>query len=213
MVIGCLLRDIARELRNLHITRKVLLEARVDHLALTRLQTVRDVRNRPLDIFGTKVGHITMDEIRDTQGLHGPVRNSWRRIGHVLSQPRLSIIRKRLGKGQVHRLIRFWIRIECDRELFNLLEIFFGLCTGRSSETLVVFDRTARGLCRPELLLREEPDLSSLDNRSDHRNHKTHLDKLWPIDVKHIKDQTLDVAPIQIRIGHNHQAAVSEVLQ
>ena len=102
MVIGCLLRDIARELRNLHITRKVLLEARVDHLALTRLQTVRDVRNRPLDIFGTKVGHITMDEIRYTQGFHRPVRNSWRRIGHVFGQPRLSIIRKRLGKGQVH---------------------------------------------------------------------------------------------------------------
>ena len=52
--------------------------------------------------------------------------------------------------------------------------------------------------------------LGHLEEGRLERTQKPLLEKGGPFRVKHVHDETLDVAPVMILVGHDHDPAVSE---
>ena len=93
VMIGGVFGHVARELGDLHVGRQVLLKAGVNHLSLGGLEAVRDVWDRSLDVLGAKVGQVPVNKVSHGQSLDLTVRDPMWRLGHMVRQPHLPIIR------------------------------------------------------------------------------------------------------------------------
>ena len=171
------------------------------------------------DIVGiAEMDELAVDEFR-IGGDWVCSRHGHRRIGLVVDEPRLSVIGTLLVKGEREGLVRGIVPDVLD--FVELLEPLSGLGGGRRAQPLVVLDVPAghgirgppgvqllgrvKGMCRGALGDLEEGRLE--------RTQESLLEKGGPFRVKHIHDETLDVAPVMILVGHNHDPAVSEFCQ
>ena len=207
VVIPRVLRHISRELGNADLLCQVTLERCIQDLPLRRLQTVHDVRDRPLQIVVAEVDQILVDEVI----VGNPVTRGHQRRTVVALQPLLAVVRTLLVEGQVNRLVSLVIVLEANR--IHLAEVVLSLIACRGTQSLVVLHLPALGslTCTPllVLILRVEDSgllgLIGLDDRRSHVGQETRNgNELVPELVKQVDQQTTNVAAVQVLVRHDH---------
>ena len=97
-----LLRHVASQLSHLHILCQVLLEASVNHLALTWLEPICHMWNAALDVLGAKVGQVLVHKVSYCEGFHLSVRDTLGWYCHVLREPLFPVIGLCLTECECH---------------------------------------------------------------------------------------------------------------
>mmetsp|Transcript_121800 Transcript_121800/g.289582 ORF Transcript_121800/g.289582 Transcript_121800/m.289582 type:complete len:416 (-) Transcript_121800:1242-2489(-) len=222
VVVGTVLAYISNKLRNLHVRPQVALEATVEDLALSRLQTIHDrwhtshqvVAGELYQLFVHKllVGHSSLGVIHKASLL-------------VLVHPDFAIISTPLVEGHVNQLVvTCSLPLEVNSMLLNLAEVLFGFSGCACTKTFVVLDFppcAILGLLLPLLVLNHREKLLHLpvfgcfDNWCDELLQKTFVvsEQVRPKVVEEVDQKSLNVRPIIVLIGHNHHLAVAQILR
>mmetsp|Transcript_870 Transcript_870/g.2192 ORF Transcript_870/g.2192 Transcript_870/m.2192 type:complete len:284 (-) Transcript_870:1702-2553(-) len=220
MVIRGCLGNIPRKLRNFHLLLvKILFHARKQDFPLRRFHSIHDSGDGTDDIGPRELKHFVVEKIREIDD--SIVGQFFFRILAV--QPILTLLSAVTPEHHVNQVRRAFGPLECRAMVVNVPKIFLPLFPSTRSETLVVLERCSlesrRIQCFLVLLHRfQVVKRSNTQLRVDRfyngcgegLEEGVRLEQLRPEMMEEVHHQSLDVMPVMILIGHEHDLVVAQ---
>lgn len=218
-----MLGHIPAELNDLQLRFEVPLEAAEQDLALPRLHAVYRRWYGTYVVVHREVHELLVDEVHIPECLDVVVHEGF---GVVAVQPTLPVVGSALVEAQVDGVVVVLVDVlELDAVPQEVGEVVLCLLIVGCPESFVILGmpelRLRETLCFLPLRIvmsREELDLVVAPRHLDDRRNKfgeeaRHMHQRGPKMVYEVHDQSLDVTPIRVLVGHQHDGAVAETLQ
>mmetsp|Transcript_96360 Transcript_96360/g.305690 ORF Transcript_96360/g.305690 Transcript_96360/m.305690 type:complete len:281 (+) Transcript_96360:61-903(+) len=219
-MVGTVLRDVAGELGDLHVTRELLLECPKEDLPLARLKTIHHAGDCALDVVLGKENQLLLDEVIVTQRRLAMIHE-----GALLTRanPLLAVVGTLWMECHVNEVLVLSTTVsELDLVVLNVSKVLPRFLGGAGPKTLVVLalpSATFAVLILPRCVLRQREKrvrlvpLRDLDNGCDKLLQEArHLQQGREPLLDEVDDQTLDVGTVVVLVGHDHDRAIAEAL-